>query len=359
VRAVLPPAFITWMRTHGRRRLAGLTILALLAGLTSCVPRGTGEGDLRWGTSAVGSAGHRALVHLAAVLNRADAGVQVTVLPMPGAIMTMRAYAAGDLEGYYGADIAFHELAQDRGRFAGTRDRMRRRPVQTFWAYTLDLGLAVRASEAPGMRGWGDLAGRRLFTGPGPWDTRAHLERLLATLGVEHGYADLDLGMVGAQLAGGGIAAFGAYTSGGRALAPWVAEAALVTDVALLNPSAEERARLEAAGFEFIAPPPEVLRGLAGAEQAVLWPFYYGFHLGVETPAETVYRLLVVIEQHAAELARLDPIFSALAADMPGLQRRGVARAVADAEVHPGLARYLRERGQWDAAWDARVAVAP
>jgi len=357
---VLLNEFSKRVRIWGLRAFAAGLLGVVLLGTSACGPgREGGPREIRWGVSAVGSSGHRALVHLAALLNREWEGARVTVLPMPGAIMTMRAYGAGDLEGYYGADIAFHELATDSGRFAGARDRLSRRPVQTFWAYTMEMGFAVRAADAGELNGWSDLAGRRIFTGPGPWDTRAHLERLLAALGVEHRYADIDLGMVGNQLSGGGIDAFGAYTTGGRALAPWVAEAALVADVAVLNPTDEERARLEAAGFEFVTPPPQVLRGMAGGAEAVLSPFFYGFHLGIEIPADDVYALLLVIEAHAAELARVDPVFAALAEDMAELQRRGVARAVADVEVHPGLARYLRERGQWNAAWDVRVATVP
>ena len=46
--------------------------------------------DLKWGTAAVGSSGHRALTTLAAVLNREMPNYRVAVLPLPGAILTMK-----------------------------------------------------------------------------------------------------------------------------------------------------------------------------------------------------------------------------------------------------------------------------
>jgi uncharacterized protein len=41
---------------------------------------------------------------------------------------------------------------------------------------------------------------------------------------------------------------------------------------------------------------------------------------------------------------------------MPGLQRRGVTSSVDYVPVHPGLAKYMREKGVWDKKWDARIA---
>ncbi|MBI4195664.1 MAG: TRAP transporter substrate-binding protein, partial [Betaproteobacteria bacterium] len=45
--------------------------------------------EIPWGTAAVGSSGHRALVGLAEVLNREMPGYRITVQPATGAIITM------------------------------------------------------------------------------------------------------------------------------------------------------------------------------------------------------------------------------------------------------------------------------
>jgi TRAP-type uncharacterized transport system substrate-binding protein len=41
---------------------------------------------------------------------------------------------------------------------------------------------------------------------------------------------------------------------------------------------------------------------------------------------------------------------------MPGMQKAGVQSSVDFVPVHPGLARYMREKGVWDAKWDSRIA---
>src|SRR3972149_823008 len=75
--------------------------------------------ELPWGTAPVGSAGHKALIVLAELLNREMPKYRITVQPTPGAIVTIKGYATGQFEGYYGADIGFYEFANDIKRFKG------------------------------------------------------------------------------------------------------------------------------------------------------------------------------------------------------------------------------------------------
>jgi uncharacterized protein len=315
-----------------------------------------GVTSLRWATSSVGSAGHRAKVSLMTLLNREMPDYRIDVMPTAGAVATIRGYATGEFDGYYGADIAFREMAEDAGRFRGFRDRMQREPVQSFWAYTMEVGLAVRARDHANFTGWRDLRDRPVFTGPAPWDVRAQLERALDALAVGHRYRELDTGLAGSALAGGSIDAFVAYTAGELSLAPWVAEAEMSADIAILNPSDAEVAALREAGMEVVTIDRGVFRSDIGVNEAFFVPFFYGFHVGTEVPAEDVYRMLMIIEQHAAALANADPVFAQLAADMPALQGRAVAASIDSVKVHPGLVRYMREREVWNPAWNGRIA---
>jgi hypothetical protein len=56
------------------------------------------------------------------------------------------------------------------------------------------------------------------------------------------------------------------------------------------------------------------------------------------------------------ELAKLDPTFAQIAKDMPGFQKRGVESSADLVPIHPGLAKWMREKGVWDAKWDSKVA---
>jgi TRAP-type uncharacterized transport system substrate-binding protein len=79
-------------------------------------------------------------------------------------------------------------------------------------------------------------------------------------------------------------------------------------------------------------------------------PFYFGYHHGLRFPAEGVYRALKAFEAEAAQLTKLDPGFGPLAADLAKFQVLGI-KSIPEIPVHPGLAKYLKEKGLWDPSW--------
>jgi TRAP-type uncharacterized transport system substrate-binding protein len=341
-----------------RKVLVSLAVGLLAMGTTAASAQDVTE--IRWGTSAVGSSGHRALTALANLLNEKMDGYRVIVQPTPGAIVSVKGFATGEFEGYYGADIAFYELANNISRFEGFQESIDVQPVQSFWAFTVEVGLGVHASQRENFDEWADLSGQRVFTGPRPWDTRAQIERALGTLGIEHEYVEVDLNTAGSLLESGQITGFLTYTNAEATTAPWIIETSLMTDWAILNPSEEELARLKDAGFATteVTNATEVFQeDKLGGEKAVLLPFYYGFHVGLDVPEEDVYRMLQVIEENAVELAQADAGFAQIAADMAGMQVRGVESSMDLVPIHPGLARYMREKGVWKAEWDSRIAT--
>ena len=92
--------------------------------------------DIRWGTGPVGSVGHKALVVLADLLNKEMPDYRITVLPMPGAVMTVKGYATNQIDAFYGSDDSLREFASDTGRFKGFKASMKRQPVQSMWVFT-------------------------------------------------------------------------------------------------------------------------------------------------------------------------------------------------------------------------------
>jgi hypothetical protein len=312
--------------------------------------------DIKWATSAAGSSGHRALVNLGAVLDKEMPNYKITALPTPGAIVSVRGYATGQYDGYYGADIAFYELANDSDRFKGFKANVKRYPVQSFWTYSVEVGLGIMAKDKGKYKQWRDLSGQPIFTGPLPWDVRAHLERGFKAIGLKHVYREMDLSSVGSQLEAGNIKAFNAYTNAEATTAPFIMELSVGTDWAILNPSKEEVEMIQKAGFRVVEVKPEAYKKNIHAEKALLIPFFYGFHVGLEIPEQDVYKMLVVIEKNAAELAKVDSGFSQLKADMPAFQRRGIEAAVDFVQIHPGLAKYMKEKNAWDPKWESRIA---
>lgn len=340
-----------------KRVITTIAVAALFGAASTAAWSQTQPKDIKWAASTVGSAGHKAMVVLANLLNKEMPQYRISVLPTPGAVATIKGYATGQYDGYYGSDIAYHELATDTNRFKGFKASIKRQPVQSFWTFTIDVSLAVHARNKDKIKSWADLSGKRVYTGPLPFDVRAHLERGLHALGVKFVYHQVDLSTAGSQLESGAIDAMCIYTSAETAPPPWLAEASLATDWAALNPSAKEIEELKKKGLAVIEVPGAVFRRNVHVDKVVELPFYYGFQVGMEIPADDVYRMLNIIEKNVADLAKIDPSFEQIAKDMKGFQKRGVESSWELVPIHPGLARWMREKGVWDKKWDSKVAA--
>ena len=335
-------------------RVVTTVAIAVLIGMTTSAA--WSQTDIRWGTPPVGTSGHKAGVALANLLNKEMPQYRISVLPTAGAIATVKGYATKELDAFYGSDVAYHELATNSSRFKGFKARIQRMPVQSFWSNTIETGLAVHSRNKDKIKKWGDLNGKRIFTGPLPFDTRAQTERALAAAGVKFTYVQVDLATVGSQLESGAIDAMSIYTGSESAPPPWLAEASLAADWAALNPSADETVAIKKAGLSVVEVNPKVFHRDTHTTKVIETPFFYGFNVGLEVPEADVYKMLNILEKNAGDLAKVDPTFAQIAKDMKGFQKRGVESSWDLVPIHPGLAKWMREKGVWDLKWDSKVA---
>jgi uncharacterized protein len=339
-----------------KRTMAAIAVASLLGGASAAA--WSAPKDIRWGTGPVGSSGGKALVALASVLNKAMPELRITVLPTPGAVTTVKGYATGEFDGYYGSDVALKELKADSGRFKGFKPNIKQPLIQSLWCYTLDVGLAIKASDRDSIKKWADLSGKEVYTGPLPFDTRRQLENAMAAVGVHHIYKQVDLSTVGSQLNSGSIKGMTIYAAGGKTPPPWIAEATLAVDWAALNPSPDELEKLKAAGFSIVqVDPANFHKKELYVKKVTLLPFYWGFDLGHVLSTDEMYKMLTVIEAHADELAKLDPSFRQISGgQMAAFQKEALESTWNLVPIHPGLAKYMKAKGVWDSKWDSNIA---
>ena len=316
--------------------------------------------DIKWGTGPAGSSGGKALIVLSTILNKEWTKYRITVLPTPGAVGTVKGFALGEFDGYYGSNVALKEFHDDTSRFKGFKTHVKRMPVQSLWTYTLDCGLAIKASDAGKYKSWGDLTGKPVYTGPAPFDTRKIVENGLHALGVKHIYKEVSKATAGSQLNNGTIQAMLIYGAGGKTLAPWLSQATLSVDWVPLNPSAKELASLKEDGFGPIQVPVKNFnkRDKTGAKITLL-PVFWGFDVGLNVPEADLYKMLKIIDENADELAKLDPSFRQIGGGQFAKFQHTALESTWDlVPIHPGLAKFLKEKGQWDKKWDANIAKA-
>jgi len=342
-----------------RGLIAGLfSVFALALIAASSAPAWSAQKDIKWGTGPVGSAGYKALVVLTNVLSKDLPQYNITVLPTPGAVTTVKGFALGNYNGDYASDVALRELKANTGRFEGFQANVKYPPIQSFWCYTLDDGLAIKASDRSTIKSWADLSGKDVYTGPLPFDTRKYIEQAMAAVGVHHIYKQVDLATAGSQLNSGSIRGMLIYAAGGQTPPPWLSEASLAVDWSPLNPSPAELKTLKAKGFavEEVDPTPFRLKQ-PYVKKVVLLPFFWGFDLGSVVSADEMYKILMVIDKHSDELSKLDTSFRQIGGgQMAAFEKRALSSTWNLAPIHPGLEKYMKAKGVWNSKWDANVA---
>jgi hypothetical protein len=89
-----------------------------------------------------------------------------------------------------------------------------------------------------------------------------------------------------------------------------------------------------------------------------LSPFYWGFDIGMNMSADDVYKMLTIVDKNADNLAKLDGDFAQIAGGkLAEFQAMALEQTWDLIPIHPGLARFLKEKGKWNPKWDSKVAA--
>ncbi|MEM4488395.1 MAG: TAXI family TRAP transporter solute-binding subunit [Desulfurococcaceae archaeon] len=314
---------------------------------------------LQWGTASVGSAGYVTLSLIAEVVNRNMPDLEVVVVPTAGAVASIKSYTTYQLDGCYASTPSFTELYTLTGRFAGFQPQ--RYPLQTFWVFTNEVTIAIHQRNLGKYKCWADLNGTKMFTGPMGWDVGVALRTALSLLNISYEHIELDWAMLADALERGTVEATILYTNGRYGITDFFRQLELGAPIAILNPCPNELATLKerapGTGIIYVAEnyvdPKQVfttdVKLNYGTKMSAV-AFFYGFHVGPEVSEDVVYRFIKTLEAKAGELANLNPMLRLLSEDFIGLQAGGI-EANKNVPVHPGLAKYMKERGIWNNEW--------
>jgi TRAP-type uncharacterized transport system substrate-binding protein len=306
----------------------------------------------RWGTANPGSYGYRASAFLADFLRRGMPDYDVTVYPFVSTTANIKSFLVGNLESTYSAEPGLRKLYSFIKPFKGFEPNVKQMPVQSFWSYTIESHVLTLPERKDKFRTWEDLDGAKIFMAPAGYMTHIHAFRALRDIcGLNITHVEVDLTKVADALRAGTIDATICYTTALVSLPTWAKTLDISTRLQGVNPSPEQIKKLTAAGFapEKTNIKKAFTRGV-GVDELYGVPYFFGYHHGLTFPAESVYKALKTFEAEAAALTKLDPGFGPLAADFAGFQVKGI-KSIPAVPVHPGLAKYLKEKGLWDPSW--------
>ena len=306
----------------------------------------------RWGTSDPSAYGYRVSAFMSDFLRRGMPDYDVTVYPFASTTANIKNFLVGELESTYSAEPGLRKLYSFTKPFKGFEPNVKQMPVQSFWSYTMETHILTLPKNKDKYRSWEDLNGKKIYMTKAGYMNHINIFRAMTDInGLKIKHVEVDMSKVADALRAGTIDATAAYTTALVSLAGWLKVLDVASPLHGVNPTSAQIKKLTAAGFT----PAKINMKKAytrdlGVDELYGVPFYFGYHHGLGFPAEDVYRALKVFEAEAAALPKLDPGFGPLAKDFAGFQVKGI-QSIPEVPVHPGLAKYLKEKGLWDSAW--------
>jgi TRAP-type uncharacterized transport system substrate-binding protein len=307
---------------------------------------------LRWGTANPMSYYYKASALLADFLRRGMPDYDLTIYPYVSTTANIKSFLVGDLESVYAAEPGFGKLYSFKKPFKGFEPNVKKMPVQGIWLYTMETHILTLPKNKNKFRTWQDLDGKKIFMTKAGYMNHINIFRAMTDInGLKIKHVEVDMSKVAGALKAGTIDATAAYTTALVSLAGWIKVLDVASPLQGVNPTPGQIKKLTAAGFT----PAKINMKKAytrdlGVDELYGVPFYFGQHFGLDFLEEGVYRLLNVLEKAAGDLVKLEAGFGPLAKDFAGFQVKGI-QSIPEVPVHPGLAKYLKEKGLWDSSW--------
>jgi len=306
----------------------------------------------RLGTANPGSYGYKIAGFLSDFLRKALPDYDVTVYPYASTTPNIKGFLLGELESCYAAEPGLVKLYAFKKPFIGLESKVKQMPVQSFWSYTMETHILTLSKNKDKFKSWSDLDGKKIYMTKSGYMNNINIHRAMQDVcGLKIKHVEIDMSKAADALKAGTIDATAAYTTATVSLASWLKVLEVASDLQGVNPTPAQIKKLTAAGFS----PAKINLKKAytkdmGVSELYGIPFYFGYHHSLSFPAEDVYKLLKALDSGASELVKLDAGFGPLAADPAGFQVKGI-QSIPDMPVHPGLAKYLKEKGKWDSSW--------
>jgi len=329
-----------------------LGLAVVLASVFVLPDRAAAKYVFRWGCANPGSYYYKASAFMADFLRRGMPDYDLTIYPYVSTTANIKSFLVGELESVYAAEPGFGKLYAFKKPFKGFQPNVKQMPVQGLWLYTMETHILTLPKNKDKFRTWEDLNGKKIFMTKAGYMNHINIFRAMEDIcGLDVTHVEVDMSKVADALRKRTIDATAAYTTATVSLASWIKVLDVASPLQGVNPTPPQIKKLTAAGFTpaKIDMKKAYTRDL-GVGELYGVPFYFGQHFGLDFPEDAVYRILKVLEKSVNNLVKLEAGFGPLAKDFAGFQVLGI-KSIPEVPVHPGLAKYLKEKGLWDSSW--------
>ena len=231
--------------------LGAASAIAAVVAVSALLPQADAQQrkSLRWATSSVDSYGYKVAASMTKLVEEALGGeYTVTVNPYPQTTSATKAAMEDNAEIGYTADIGMTQLYGGEGGFKNYNPP-KGKLVHTWYAYPMESFMAAPAKEVSKYKCLKDFSGKPVFYTTAGFMNWLNFQRMYKALGYEFKHVQIDAKTNSDAMQAGTVVGSVAYTVSGKSLAPYWKETEVRMDVGVINPCADEVAKLKAAGL--------------------------------------------------------------------------------------------------------------
>ncbi|MDO8568585.1 MAG: TAXI family TRAP transporter solute-binding subunit [Dehalococcoidales bacterium] len=287
-------------------------------------------------------------------LEKAGVPLRMKNVAGPGTTTNFRAYDKGETDMFSNGTFANLQAWTNAGVFE--KEPLKHKSYQGVYFYSADMFPMIRPDAKNTIKSYADFAGKKVWPyslgSNGYESSRVALEALgiwdkiqIKQVGYDQVGNSLKTGVFDVAL----VSAIG----GGRSAPPWTQELILTQDVSVVNPTDPEKKTIASAqGLTPTIYPASRLFGTKNPGVTEIWNFsmYQGLNFPAYGTVDEVYAMTKAWFDHTDDLIAIDQGFKQFAED--GLKFNAqVLDSLPGVPIHPGVAKYYKERGLWHDSW--------
>ncbi len=309
----------------------------------------------RWimASSGEGTFGYATATGMARMVDKYAKDVKLTVLPGYSTTATHTVYDKGEAHCAYINLLSMKDAWNDVGAFA--KNPLKDKIYHSFYFFS-SAHTVMTTKKRTDINKLHDLIGKKFYpfyTGSG-----SHLLARLVFgdegLNIWDKITERQMGpkeITDAVRTGVVDAVWLYIVSGTRLTSTWQ-DLELRTDLRVVDPSEEEKAVISkipgiVAPFKVDA---KVFSKPVGVDTIWCMALLFGYNFGPREKADVVYQIIKAWDEHRAELLNMNKGFAEFADKGVKLTASAID-ALPQVPVHPGAAKYLKEKGLWKDTW--------
>lgn len=333
-------------------KLAKITVVLGVIALLLSPLASFAENQMEWriGSGKMGSFGYATAASVAKVAGKYAEDIRFSVSPTQGSTASMKLFGKGDVDSAYASNFQLWQALHNVGPFA--KSPLKRKLYQTIYTYTAEYAV-MTLKKRDDINSIADLKGKKVFMYPAATGAYDMYQKIFKQLGMIDDVKHVEIDMMQApDLLKSGVVDAVVSCSVAQ-MTPNAYTENLVTraDMKLISYSEQEAQQLREIGVVMVQYDPEPVFGKDMGVQEILAPtIIFGYQTGPNIAEEHVYAFVKALCEHTDELVKVSEGFKGMDSGGLGFQV-SVINSVPDVPVHPGMAKYLKEKGKWNDMW--------